>query len=68
MLATIRLKKADPASESSHTQNHHKTPLKTQQQGFKVDLSDILTIKSRLKSRTATEQDKDSYSKIFKKD
>lgn len=64
MLAMVRLKKADTESQQ------HQVPKKqqTQQQGFKVDLSDILAIKSRLKSRAPTEDDKDSYSKIFKKE
>ncbi len=64
MLATVRLKKADPTNESSQPQK----PPKTQQQGFKVDLSDILAMKSRLKPRAPNEDDKDSYSKIFKKE
>lgn len=65
MLATVRLKKADQVSESTQAQKQ-----KTQQpqQGFKVDLSDILAMKSRLKSRSVNEDDKDSYSKIFKKE
>ena len=65
MLATVRLKKADTES-----QKQQQTPKKqnNQQQGFKVDLSDILAMKSRLKSRVSGEDDKDSYSKIFKKE
>jgi len=64
MLATVQLKKSNPDSQS------HKPITQTkqqQQQGFKVDLSDILAMKSRLKSKAPTENDKDSYSKIFKK-
>lgn len=64
MLATIKLKKADT---ESNTGTKPQQP-KTQQAVFKVDLSDILAIKSRLKPRVITKDDKDSYSKIFKKD
>lgn len=63
MLATVRLKKADPVDE----QTQHR-PIRQQQQGFKVDLADILSMKSKLKPRAPAEDDKDSYSKIFKKD
>lgn len=63
MLATVRLKKAEPTTETSQSEKPSKT-----QQGFKVDLSDILAMKSRLKPRAPTEDDKDSYSKIFKKE
>ena len=66
MLANVRLKKADPNNDSGQTLNLQ--PAQQKQQGFKVDLSDILAIKSRLKSRVPTDDDKDSYSKIFKKE
>lgn len=67
MLATVRLKKADPTNDNQtgQTQKHKMTQ---QQQGFKVDLSDILAMKSRLKSRAPGDDDKDSYAKIFKKE
>ena len=68
MLATVRLKKADPNNDSAQPLNSQTKPKQQNQQGFKVDLSDILAIKSRLKPRAQTEDDKDSYSKIFKKD
>ena len=64
MLAMVRLKKADTESQQQQVPKKQQT----QQQGFNVDLSDILAIKSRLKSRAPTEDDKDSYSKIFKKE
>jgi len=62
MLATVRLKKAETESQQQQAPKKQNT----QQQGFKVDLSDILAMKSRLKSRGG--DDKDSYSKIFKKE
>jgi hypothetical protein len=66
MLATVRLKKA--STESQQQQQQQLTKKQQQQQGFKVDLSDILAMKSRLKSRISVADDKDSYSKIFKKE
>jgi hypothetical protein len=69
MLATVRLKKADSDAQEQQPRKQQQQPRKQQQQqGFKVDLADILSMKSRLKSRTPTDDDKDSYSKIFKKE
>ena len=65
MLATVRLKKADTDSNTVGQQSHKKH--EPQQQGFKVNLSDILAIRSRLKPRVVIDDAKDSYSKIFKK-
>jgi hypothetical protein len=62
MLAMVRLKKADTDS------NTNPLPPKTQPSGFKVDLSDILDIRSRLKPRVVADDTKDTYSKIFKKE
>lgn len=65
MLTSIRLKKAEHTDISNNTPNKVVNK-STSQQGFRVELSDILNIKSRLKSR-AHGNDQDSYSKIFKK-
>jgi len=73
LLATVRLKRADtetlaPKPYVQKQQQQLQQQLQQQQQVFKVDLSDILAMKSRLKKNPKTEDDKDSYSKIFKKD